>query len=100
MNSPNFDNHSENSSFKTFKHFLHKYCPRFSKICKNSMHLNQFLVLLYDCLPNFRHFLSIHKLLKNANVSQFGTGRNPTTALYSEITNPDFFDKSKKKKEK
>ena len=30
------------------------------------------------------------KLFKNANVSQVGTGKNPTNVLYSEITKQFF----------
>ena len=46
-------------------------------------------------MPNVRHFLNIDKLLKNANVSQLGTGKNPTTALYSETTkHENFFDEA------
>ena len=36
-------------------------------------------------------FLSINKLFKNTNVSQLGTGINPTTALYSKTTKPEIF---------
>ena len=44
-------------------------------------------------MPNLKH---LSKLLKNAYVSQLGMGKNPSTALYSEITNPKlFFDETK-----
>ena len=86
MNSSSFANYSKTSSLKKFKRLLYKYYPRFSTICKNSMHLNQFLVLLYNIVPNLRHSWSIHKLLKNANVSKTGMGKNLTTALYSGTT--------------
>ena len=33
---------------------------------------------------NLKHFLNTNKLLKNANVSQLRTGKNPKNALYSE----------------
>ena len=46
MNLSNFDNHSKTSAFQTFKRFLCKYYPQFSKICNNSAHLNQFHVKL------------------------------------------------------
>ena len=51
-------------TFKKFNRLLYKYYPRFSKICKISAHLNQFLVLLYDCMLSLKRFLSIDKLLK------------------------------------
>ena len=40
-------------------------------------------------MPNLKHFLSIGKLLKNGNVSRLGTGKIPTTTLYSETTKPE-----------
>ena len=52
MNLSNSDNHSKTSAFKKFKRLLYKYYPRFSKICKNSEHLHQFSILLYNCVPN------------------------------------------------
>ena len=88
MNFSHFDNHSKTLTFKKFKCLLYKYHPRFSKICKNNVHLNQFLVLLYDFVPNSKQLLSIEKLLKNAKVSQSGMGKNPTNALYKETTKP------------
>ena len=40
--------------------------------------------------------MGIGKPLKNANVLQLGMSKNPTTALYSEITKAEFFtDKTK-----
>ena len=40
----------------------------------------------------FEHYiLIIEKLLKNTNVSELGTGKNPSTALYSETTKPETF---------
>ena len=62
-----------------------------SKIFKNSVYLNQFLVTLYDCILNLKHPLSTDKLLKNGNVSQLGTDKSLTTALYSETTKPENF---------
>ena len=65
-------------------------------MCKNSEHLNQFLVLLCDCMPNLKHFMSIDKLLKNVYVLRTGTGKSLTTALYRETTKPEhIFDKIK-----
>ena len=81
-NELNSDNRSKISTFKKNKHLLHKYHRRFSKICKTSARLNQFLVLLYDCMPILKKLLSIKMFLKNANISQFQT------------TNPEKFDKA------
>ena len=50
------------------KSVLHKHYSGFSKIWKNGVHLNQFLVLLYDCLPIVNYFLSIEKLLDNTSI--------------------------------
>ena len=76
-------------------HF-NKCHPRLSKICKSCAHLNQFLLLLYDCVPNVSQFLSISKLLKNPNVLQLKIGKNPTTALYKETRKRVFsYDKTK-----
>ena len=36
-------------------------------------------------------FKHIDKLLENANVSQFGTGKNPTTTLYSATAKNEIF---------
>ena len=91
INSPNFDNHSKILAFKKSKRLLHKYCLRFAKICKNSAHLNHFLLILHDCIPNLSQSLSIGKLLKNANPTQLGTVESPTTAFHSEITKPKIF---------
>ena len=46
---------------KMIMHPLYKCYPRFSKIDKNSAHLNQFLVLLYDCKPNFKYLSNLFK---------------------------------------
>ena len=67
-----------------FKHLLFKYYPKFSKISRVGEHLNQFLMLLYDCMPRLSQFLRIDKLLKNANVLQLRMGKNPTTPLHKK----------------
>ena len=85
MDSSNIDNHSID------KHFLQKYYPRFSKISRICEHLNPFFVLLYDCVLSLRQFVSTGKPLKNDNVTQLGTGRNPTNPLYSDTTKHEFF---------
>ena len=48
MISSSVDNHSKASSLNKLKPPLYKYCPRFLNISRDSDHLNQFLVLLYD----------------------------------------------------
>ena len=42
---------------------------------------------LYDCMPRLSQFLSIDKLLKNANVLQLWMGKNPTTPLHKKPQN-------------
>ena len=59
MNSSNVSSHSKTSTFKKVNRLLYKCHPRFSKICKNNAYLNQFLVALYDCDPNLKHFLAL-----------------------------------------
>ena len=54
------------------------------RLLKLILNIRQFLVLLYDCAPNMKHVWSIGRLLKNANVLNSGTYKNPTTSLYSE----------------
>ena len=61
MNLSNLDNYSKTSAFKNFKRLSYEYYPRFSKICNNKVHLNQFLVYLYGRMTNF---LNIDKLFK------------------------------------
>ena len=54
----NTDNHSKTLAFKKFKHF-HKYCPKYVKTSEkhpNKFDIRQFLVLLYDCVPNIKDF--------------------------------------------
>ena len=53
------------------------------------MRLNQFFAFLYECVPNVNYFLSIHKLLENTSVRQIETGKNPSSALYSENIKPE-----------
>ena len=91
INSSNFDTH-------LYKHILYKYCPRFVKAYKiqcycssNKFDIDQFLVLLFDCVTNIKHLLSIDNRLKNPNILWVETGKNPTTALYSTTTKPEIF---------
>ena len=46
--------------------------------------LNQYLVLLYDFVPNLGQFISTDKSLKIA--SQLEVDSNATTSLYSDAT--------------
>ena len=87
MDSLNIDNRSKALTFKKFKRPLHKYYPKFVKTFKkhpNKFDIRQFLVILFYFVPNIKNYYSIDRLLKNANVLQAGTGKNPTTPLYSD----------------
>ena len=44
--------------------------------CSNRLDIRQFLVLLYDCIPNMKYLCSIDRLLKNANILKSGSGKN------------------------
>ena len=53
MDSSNIDNNNLKAlAFNKFKYVLYKYCVRFSKISKFSEYLNQFLLLLHDCVSS------------------------------------------------
>ena len=65
MDSSNIDNQLKASVFNIFKHLLCKYYTRFFKIDRVGEHLNQFLMLLHDCMPILSQFLNANKLLKN-----------------------------------
>ena len=81
------DNHSKMLAFKKFKHLFYKCYPKFVKKLKkhpNKLDMRQFLVLSYDCIPNIINFWSFDRLLKNVNVLQVETGKNPTTPSYIE----------------
>ena len=61
--------------------FSYKYYRKFVKSFKkhpNKLDIRQFLVLLYDCVPNMKNYWGIGRLLKNANVLQGGTDKNAT----------------------
>ena len=60
-------------AFKRYKYLIYKYCPKFVKTFKkhpNKFDIRQFLVLLYNCVPNIKHYCSIDRLLKNVIVLQ------------------------------
>ena len=95
MDSLKIDNHSKRLVFKQFKRLLYRYCPKFVKTFKkypNKFNMRQLFVHLYDCVLNMKNYYSIDRILKNNNVLQEGTVKNPTTPLYS--------DTKKKKKKK
>ena len=47
----------------------------------NKFDIRPFVVVLYYCVPNMKNYYSIGRLLKNVNVLQVGTAKNPTTPL-------------------
>lgn len=87
MNLSNSDNHSVTSAFKKFKCTSYKYYPTFRKVCKNEFNLSSnrsdrnLPFLLYGCLPNVKHFLSIGKLSESYNILQIEMGRDETTTF-------------------
>ena len=93
VDSSNIGIQSKASTFKWVKRFLCKHCPRFSKIGRVGKHLNQILMLLYDCMPILSHLLSIGNLLKNSVPLEMG--KNPATRLYSSTTKREkiFYEK-------
>ena len=53
-------------------------------------------MLLYDCVPNLKHFLRTDNRLKNSNALQVGTSQNSASLSYSETTeSKKFFDEKK-----
>ena len=83
----NINNGSKTLVFKEFKCFPYKYYLKFVKTFKkhpNKFDIKQLLVLLYDGVESVKNYYSIDRILKYNNVSQVGTGKNPTTPLYSE----------------
>ena len=61
----NIDNCSKTLVFIKLKYHLYKYYPKFVKTIKkhpNKFDLRQFLVLLYECVPNMRKYYSIDTL--------------------------------------
>ena len=78
----NTENRSKTLAFKKYQHPLYKYHPKFVKTFRKhpgKFGVRQFLVQLYDCVPNMKNVWSICRLLKNVKVLQVGTGKNPTT---------------------
>ena len=90
----NTENRSKTFAFKKYQHPLYKYHPKFVKTFRKhpgKFSGRQFLVRLYDCVPNMKNVWSICRLLKNVKVLQVGTGKNPTTDLYSETKKMKMF---------
>lgn len=87
MNLSNSDNNSVTSAFKKFKCTSYKYYPTFRKVYKNEFNLSSnrsdrnLPFLLYGCLPNVKHFLSIGKLSESYNILQIEMGRDETTTF-------------------
>ena len=74
----NIDNHLKTLAFKKIKRILYEHYPKFANAYKkqpNRLDLWQFLVLLYDCVPNIKHVWSIDRLFKNPNILKSGTGK-------------------------
>ena len=104
MDSLNIDNCSKALVLKKFKRLLYKYYPKFVKTFKkhpNKFDIRQFRVLLYGCVPNMKNYYSIDSLLINVDILQLGTGKNPTTPLYSDTKkNENVFEREKYKNNK
>ena len=103
MDSFNIDNRLKALALKRYKYLIYKYCPKFVKTFKkhpNKFDIRQFLVLLYNCVPNIKHYCSIDRLLKNVIVLQVGTSKNPTALLYSDTKKGKFFERKKYKNNK
>ena len=67
MDSLNIDNRGKALTIKNFKCLLDKYYPKFVKRFKkhpNKFDIRQFLLLLYDCVPNIKIYYSTDRILK------------------------------------
>ena len=94
MDSLNIDNYSKTLAFKKVKHLLYKCYPKLVKtfkIHRNKFNIRQFLLLLYDYVPNMKNYCSINSLLKNFNILKIGAGKNPIAPLYSDIKKVKIF---------
>ena len=62
------------------------------------MDIGHYFVPSYHCVLNMKHVWTTDRLLKYFNILQVEIDKNPTTALYSKVTNPaTFLDKKKKR---
>ena len=57
----------------------------------NKFDIRQFLVHLYDYVPNMKNCYSIDGLLKDVNVLQKGTTGNPASPLYKDKRKSEYF---------
>ena len=57
----------------------------------NKFDIRQFLVLLYDCVPNIKNYYRVDGLLKDVNVLQKGIRENPASPLYKETREREHF---------
>ena len=55
---------SKASTFNKFKCLIYKYYPRFSWNSRNGEHLNQFFVILSNCVLSLSQFLNMARFLK------------------------------------
>ena len=87
MNSLNIDNRSKPYFSKNLSTFSTDIILNLLKCLKNIL-INSiqgsFLFFFHGYVPNIKNYYSIDKLLKNVNVLPVGTGKYPTTSLYSD----------------
>ena len=94
MDSLNIDSYSITLAFKKFKCLPYKHYTKFVETFKkysDKFDIRQFIIVLYDCVPNMKNYYSIDKLLKNVNVLQVRTDKNPTTPLYNDTKTSEKF---------
>ena len=82
----NIDNHS-----KTFKNAFSINIMLNLLERPNKFDRRQFLVHLYDYVPNMKNCYSIDGLLKDVNVLQKGTTGNPASPLYKDTRKSEYF---------
>ena len=82
----NIDNHS-----KTFKNAFSINIMLNLLERPNKFDIRQFLVHLYDYVPNMKNCYSIDGLLKDVNVLQKGTTGNPASPLYKDTRKSEHF---------
>ena len=82
----NIDNHS-----KTFKNAFSINIMLNLLERSNKFDIRQFLVRLYDCVPNIKNYYRVDGLLKDVNVLQKGIRENPASPLYKETREREHF---------
>ena len=80
MESLNIDNRSKVLAFKKFKRLLNISYPKFVKMSKK--HLNKFDIGQFLDFFYIKSYYSIGRVLKNVNVLQVATDKNPATSIY------------------